>query len=223
MLETLEHAGFVSRREGGRQYIPTGRVLLLANGFQAHERIAQIADPILAELRLRVGWPSDVAIADGDGMLIAVTSRPFDDLLLKRRVGARAPMLGSALGRAYLAACPAERRDRILATLAASGYAFDRPARNRAAVIALLKETRERGYAIPDEAYSKVVYHSATSGFAVPIVISDEAIGSINLAFLTSTIRSAEAVSAFLPVVREAAARIAAAMAADLGGQSMPR
>jgi len=215
MLDTLEAEGFVSR--DGRHYLPTGRVLLLSNGFQAHERMAQIADPILAQLRSRVGWPSDVAIPDGDGMLIAVTSRPFDDLLLKRRVGARAPMLASALGRAYLAACPPGRRDEIVAMLAKSGYAFDRPAANRSAVLALLTQTRQRGYAVPDDAYSKAVYHSATSGFAVPIVVRGEAMGSINLAFLTSTIRIGEAVSSFLTPLREAAGAIGAMMEADLG------
>jgi IclR family mhp operon transcriptional activator len=216
MLETLEAEGFVSRSDG-KHYIPTGRVLLLSNGFQAHERVAQIADPILSELRLQVGWPSDVAIPDGDGMLIAVTSRPFDDLLLKRRVGARAPMLASALGRAYLAACPAVRRDEIIASLAKSGYSFDRLAANRSAALALLTQTRQRGYAVPDESYSTAIYHSATSGFAVPISVRGEAVGSINLAFLTSTIRLAEAISSFLPTLRDAARRIANGMEADLG------
>ena len=215
MLDTLEAEGFISR--DGRHYMPTGRVLLLSNGFQAHERVMQIADPILAELRLQVGWPSDVAIPDGDGMLIAVTSRPFDDLLLKRRVGARAPMLASALGRAYLAACPTERRDEIIASLAKSGYAFDRLAANRPALLGLLAQTRQRGYAVPDDAYSKAVYHSATSGFAIPIVMHGKAMGSINLAFLTSTIRIGEAVSSFLPALRDAAGRIGAGLEADLG------
>ncbi len=215
MLETLEHAGYVVRREGKR-YTPTGRVLLLANGYQAHERAAQIAEPALRDLRAKVGWPSDFALPDNDAMLIAVTSRPFDDLLLKRRVGARAPLLASALGRAYLAACAPERQDELLAILQRSSQPFDRMSSNRRAVAQILRETQNRGYATPDEAYSKIVYDSATSGFAVAVMVNGIAFASINLMFLTSTIGLGEAVTNFLPALRKTAARIGGAMEQEL-------
>jgi IclR family mhp operon transcriptional activator len=216
MLETLEHAGYVARRDGGKQYLPTGRVLLLANGYQAHERAAQIAEPILAGLREKVGWPSDLAIPDRDAMLIAVTSRPFDDFLLKRRLGARAPMLASALGRAFLAACPELRREEILGIVEQSSQPFNRVASNRRAVAAMLRETQQRGYAIPDEAYSKAAYDSATSGFAIPILANRVAVGSVNLMFLTGTITLENAVASFLPALQCAGRQIGRAMEKEL-------
>ncbi|HEX2884952.1 helix-turn-helix domain-containing protein [Vineibacter terrae] len=220
MLETLEHAGYVMRRDGGKKYMPTGRVLLLANGFQAHDRVAQLAEPVLVELRQRIGWPSDVAIPDRDAMMIAATSRAFDNLLLNRRSGTRAPMLSSALGRAYVAACSTPRLEEILGCLARSSEPFDRIATDRAAVDRILQETRRRGYGTPDEAYSKAVYQSATSGFAVPVLANQEPVGSINLMFLTSTIRLQDAVTNFLPTLRRAAERIGKAMESDLADRA---
>jgi IclR family mhp operon transcriptional activator len=216
MLETLEHAGYVMRRDGGKRYMPTGRVLLLANGFQAHERVAQLAEPVLAALRERIGWPSDVAIPDRDAMMIAATSRAFDNLLLNRRSGARAPMLASAIGRAYLAACAAPRREEILVRLERSPEPFDRIAADRPAVERLVDDIRARGYAVPDDTYSKAVYQSATSGFAVAVLVSGAPVGSINLMFLTSTIGLQDAVASFLPALRSAAAQIGTAMEGDL-------
>ncbi|MBI2714093.1 MAG: helix-turn-helix domain-containing protein [Rhizobiales bacterium] len=220
MLETLEHAGFVVRRDDGKRYMPTGRVLLLANGFQAHERAAQIAEPVLSDLRARVGWPSDLAIPDGDAMLVAVTSRPFDHLLIERRLGARAPWLASSLGRAYLATCSEMYREEVLSALEKSSQTFDRAARNRREVSRILRETRERGYAVPDEAYSKAAYDNATSGFAVPVFAHSAVVASINLLFLTSTITLSDAVANFLPAVNDAAVRIGAAMELDLPANS---
>ena len=80
----------------------------------------------------------------------------------------------------------------------------------------ILRETQHRGYAIPDDAYSKAVYDSATSGFAVAVMADGVAIASINLMFLTSTIALGEAVANFLPALRQAAAQIGHTMERDL-------
>lgn len=115
-----------------------------------------------------------------------------------------------------IAACAAPRLEEILGLLGRSSEPFDRIAGDRPAVDRLLRETRRRGYAVPDEAYSRAVYQSATSGIAVAILANGAPVGSINLMFLTSTIRSQDAVANFLPALRQAAARIGAALQSDL-------
>lgn len=217
MLETLEHAGYVMRRSESTRYLATGRVLQLSNGFHAHEHTAQIAEPLLTDLRQRLGWPSDIAIPDGDAMLIALTSRAPNHMMLNRRMGMRASMLGSSLGRAYLAHCGQVEREAILERLRKSEEPFDQLAADRQGVERMLQATREQGYAVPDEAYSKAIYLSATSGFAVPVRAGERAVGSINLMFLTSTTTLKDALRNFLPDLRKTAARLGERLAAAEG------
>ena len=215
MLETLEHEGYVARRSGTARFMVRGRVLQLSNGYRAHERVAQLAEPILSDMRARLGWPSDIAIPDGDAMLIALTSRTANHMMLNRRLGTRAPMMASSLGRAYLANCPDAERAEILDRLKKSPDAFDKAASDAKAVDAIVRATRKQGYAVPDEAYSRAMYQSVTSGFAVPVLAGDAVVGSVNLIFLTSTINQKDAVANLLPSLRKAAAKLGAVIAAD--------
>src|SRR3984885_1611998 len=50
MLETLMHAGFVSRHPAQPVYLPTGKTLDLSSGYQKHEEMAMVAAPILVSL-----------------------------------------------------------------------------------------------------------------------------------------------------------------------------
>jgi len=208
MLETLEHEGYVVRDSGSGRYLPAGRALQLSNGYRAHERIARIAEPVLAALRARVGWPSDVAIPDGDAMLIASTTRAFDRVLMNRRSGTRAPILGSALGRAYLAFCPDEERERIVATLRTSAAPFDLPARDPRSLARMLASVRRAGYSTPDPAYTRTVYNDATSGLGVPIEADGSVVAALNVVFFANAVARRDAVSSMLPNLREAAGKI---------------
>lgn len=217
MLETLEQEGYVVRDPGTGRFQPGGRALQLSNGYRAHERIARIAEPVLAALRARIGWPSDVAIPDGDAMLIASTTRAFDRMLMNRRSGTRAPILGSALGRAYLAFCPDETRERIVATLRASSAPFDAPARAPASLARMLGAVRRAGYATPDPAYTRTVYNDATSGLGVPIATDGVVVAALNVVFFASAVARRDAVRSMVPTLREAADRIGRMLAAEAG------
>jgi IclR family transcriptional regulator, mhp operon transcriptional activator len=101
MVETLISAGYVARIYGTTTYAATGKCLLLGSGLRTQASMTAKATPILNAFRRKIGWPSDFALFDGDAMVIAATSREFGVLSLNRRPGARAPLLLSALGRAY--------------------------------------------------------------------------------------------------------------------------
>ena len=58
MLETLEHEGYVTRNPTNSGYRVTGRTLQLSRGYDIHQRIGQASEPILAEFRKAIGWPS---------------------------------------------------------------------------------------------------------------------------------------------------------------------
>ncbi len=96
MLETLEHEGYVMRDPDQAIYSPTGRTLVLSQGFDQHLWIGRTAESIMNEFRKRIGWPSDLAIFDRDAMILVhdaalldvvdrwvagVAAETFDDLL----------------------------------------------------------------------------------------------------------------------------------------------
>lgn len=219
MLETLEEVGYVTRRSDSARYMPTGRVLLLSSGYVAHQRIGEVAEPVLAELREKLGWPSSIAIPDGSSMLVAYSSRSFESVLINARSGTRAPLLGSALGRAYIAFCPDDERERLLDMLrAAQPGPFDKALLdNPRALATMLKTTREEGYAMPDPAYTRSVYNNAGAGFAVPVVSAGRTIGSINIVFFASALSLDEAIAAFLPEMLAAARRVGERLATEQG------
>jgi DNA-binding IclR family transcriptional regulator len=50
MLETLMASGYVAKTARST-YVPTGRTLLLSNGYDLVTRVSEIAGPVLAEFR----------------------------------------------------------------------------------------------------------------------------------------------------------------------------
>ncbi|WP_370143540.1 hypothetical protein [Bradyrhizobium yuanmingense] len=132
MLETLEHEGYVVRRAEPPSYAPTGRALLLSAGYDEPNWIGGIAEPMLNKFRQQIQWPSDVAVLDEESMVIAHTTRIGGSLLFYRPPGFRFPVLGTSMGRAYLAFCEPAEQERIAARLALSPEPWNDLARNPA-------------------------------------------------------------------------------------------
>lgn len=215
MIETLISTGYVVRENGSATYVPTGKCLLLSNGLHAHAHMTAVAAPFLSAFRRKVGWPSDFGLFDGDAMVIAATNREFGVLSLNRKVGARTPMLLSALGLAYLSFCEETETDRILAVLRASTNPLDSGANDIQKVNRLLAETRNRGYSLTDDAYLETVYDSAIWGIGVPVLANGRVMASMNVMFLRSALTLKAGLRTLLPPLKETAEAIGEALAKD--------
>jgi IclR family transcriptional regulator, mhp operon transcriptional activator len=87
----------------------------------------------------------------GDHMEIRETSRTRSPILLQQeRIGLQVDWLLTAVGRAYLAFCPANERQRVINMLRSSPRLEDRLAREPERLNAILAETRARGYGTRD-------------------------------------------------------------------------
>jgi len=212
MLETLIHAGLVLRHPGRAAYLPTGRTLELSAGYTAHHEAGILATPVMEALRRRIGWPSDVAVFDGDAMVVAHTSRTEDRLFFGRRSGYRAPILAASIGRAFLAFCGPEERARALGHAAAFPDPWNGPAHDPAALDALLGSIRAAGFATMDEAYAEREYRGLASAIGVPVLRGGRAVAALNLVYLRDTIRQEEVVGRFLPLLQDAATELATAL-----------
>jgi IclR family mhp operon transcriptional activator len=214
MLETLCHAGYVARDAQRPVYMPTGRTLELSAGYELDREIGRIGGPVIAALGRAVGWPSDLGVFDGDAMVVAQTSRGEGRLFLNRRPGYRAPLLATSLGLAFLAFCRAEDRRRALAAVAGSAEPWNAPARDPGAIDALLAAVRRQGYATMHPDYSRREYEDAVRSIGVPVLVRGEAACSINLLYLRDAMTEDEAVARYLAPLRQAAATVAAELAA---------
>lgn len=215
MIETLMSCGYVVRVPGTSVYEPTGRCLLLSNGFRPHARAIAVAGPLLSAFRKKIGWPSDFGIFDNDAMVIAVTSREFGVMSLNRKAGERAPLLLSALGRAYFAFCEEEERERVLALLKNSTNPFDKAAKNPTAVRRMLQETKARGFSMTDRTYLDTVYEGAIWGIAVTVVGGDRVMAAMNVMFLRSAMSLESGIKSLMPALKRAASEIGAQLAED--------
>src|SRR5262245_47553453 len=155
VLATLERAGRVSRRlaDGYYHLSAFGRT---ARKQDRYDRVAEAAAPVLNRLCQKVLWPSDLLVPAGNHMERRESNRPRSAFRVSeiREVGQAVGWLLTAVGRAYLAYCPAEERERILQRLRSSDKLEDRLARDPKRFDKILAETRARGYATRDPIYS---------------------------------------------------------------------
>lgn len=217
MLETLMHEDYVMREQDEAVYSPTGRVLLLSQGYEHHLWVGKIAEPIMQDIRKQIGWPSDIAVFDRDAMVVAETTREPSSMMISRSPGFRFPVLTTSMGRAYLAFCPAEEQARIIARLAAKPLHWNDLARTPKKLQKMLTETRERGFAVMDPRYCEQVYEGNITAIGVPVMDEDKVYASINVMMLRNVIQAEDAIEQFAEPLQEAAARIAKALSQKSG------
>jgi len=216
MLETLAHAGYVVRDDDTRLYHAAGKTLQLSAGYRAHNAIGAAVSPRLGAFRRRIGWPSDVAIRDGDAMIVVETSREAGPIFVNRGPGYRAPMLAASLGLAYTAFCGAAERAAILDHAAADPAPWNDVARDRAQAEAVFGAIRQAGYATMNPAYMAREYENRISSVGVPIRDGETIFACINVLYLRSALSAEDAAAALVAPLQE----IAAALADDLARQS---
>ena len=130
---------------------------------------------------------------------------PGDLALVARRV----PILASAVGRAYLAFCPDEERELIVAQLKASERRYDLPSRDEQFISSLIGSIRRVGYAV-----SAPIPGDPAIGLAVPVRIGAQVLASLTLRYLGKAISEAEVARRYLSPLRAAASSIAHAVSA---------
>lgn len=213
LLLTLEREGYVRRGIGDRLYHRTVRAVRRVEG-DWKALLAEVAAPVLDRLCNAVLWPSDLGIYEAGAIHVQETTRRLSPFLLNRDVlRAEIHVLPSAMGRALLAWSGPQRREAILAQVLAMGRKADAMARDRRAVEALLRETLERGYASRERGYYITHRREAeVSAIALPILIKGEAVGAVNLTWVSSALGEAEFAARYLDKLAAAASTINAAL-----------
>jgi IclR family mhp operon transcriptional activator len=191
ILVTLQGRGMVWRRIGDGRYHAGQR---FAGRMRYPSRTAQLveaASPVLDELCARIGWPSDLAVPRRDHIEICETNRPRAPIHLNRElVGLKVPMLLTAHGRAYLAACGDAEREAVLARLRSSRRRGNELAHHRAWVERMVADTRAQGYGTRDPGFGGHFYKSKREqndgllAMAVPVFVRSRVVATVNIVWV---------------------------------------
>jgi IclR family mhp operon transcriptional activator len=222
ILKTLEHAGVVSRRLADGHY-RLSTFARVPRKRDAHERVAEAAAPILDRLCQKVKWPSDLLVPAGDHMERRETSRAVSPFITTspfhapRQIGTKVNWLLTAVGRAYLAFCPAGERERILERLRRSDKPEDLLARDPRRLEQVFAETRARGFGLRDPAfvggpYGTPPFDDGLAGMAIPLQDGRRVYGSINILWIKTAFTIEEFAARHLADLQAAGREIVASL-----------
>ncbi len=221
LLETLKHLGVVRYLDDSNEYCLTLNVLQLSEGFRDIVWIAEVARPLMRALTRKVLWPSDLMVLDTDELVVRETTHGITPWSFNSRVlGIRVPLLQSSGGRAYLAFCPDDERERLLSMLQKREGIDGERARDAVYVARILNQTRERGFAVSErrEAFGDMNMRFGTkrcAAIAVPIRRNGYAIASLNMVYLTRAVSTQEIIERSLPDLIATGRRIEQGLRSD--------
>lgn len=186
----------------GRYRVAIG-ARLLSQGYKEPSWLSDIAAPVLDRLQKRVTWPSDLATYSAGAMVVRRTTSHLSPLsTVEKHVGARIPMLYSAIGLAYLAACSEPLCGKICETLSEAAGPEARLARDREKTSRLLDTVRAQGYAVRDGG----AFAPSSYALAVAVVVNGSPVGALNVMLFRSAVSVEKARSDILPHLVAAAA-----------------
>ncbi|MFD2740685.1 helix-turn-helix domain-containing protein [Sulfitobacter aestuarii] len=212
---TMEAARWLTRRSGdGRYQLGTAFPSFGAARDQT-EQLVEAGCQEIVQLSEDTGLGADLASAIGRGRVEIVDSTRHFNLheVYPDCIGFRPSPFRSALGLAYLAALPEERRIATLRDLKLHA------ARNEASALAAFpqrfRDFLARGYAIREDGYwgRAVDYGAVPSAIAVPILAKGHPVGALNLVWAAKNHTVPEVAQRHLATLQKTAAAI---------GQRMP-
>ena len=214
LLNTLCTLGYATNdpRQGG--YLVASQVRSLSAGFCGDPMVVEAARPWSIEFTRRYHLPVTVAVFDQNNMAVRFsTSKDTPMSPHHTSHNMRLPILTRAVGRAYLAYCPARERNRIIKTLRSSPHPEDQIANEPDEVDKMINGVLRRGFA--ERAVS--AEPRSSNSFSVPIIQQQNVMATIGVSYYRSAVPSAKARSEYVPLLFDLAENIKKSLG-DLNG-----
>lgn len=204
-LNTLVQLGYIAQH--GRRFLLRPEVLVFGSAYLSSMNIEQVALPHLQSLRDETGDSASLAVRSDDHILYVAHVSTSRQVRLGANVGTRFPLHATSLGKVLMAFEPAE----TIATFLARAP-FERRTENTvtdpAALDARFAAIRKQGY---DSALDELDYGIVS--VAVPVFDMDRVVvAAINCSTSTTRISQVELIRTRLPLLRQAAGAIEAAL-----------
>lgn len=215
ILVTLHGQRLVWQRLADGAFLPS-HTLQERTRLDDADWLVEIASPVLARLCEKVQWPSILSVPRLDYMEVLETNsrRAYFDEVPARPIRFRANMLRSASGRAYLAFCPDQERNAVLARLRERDVPGHELAHDETAVRRIVETTRQRGFSVRapdfggDYAKTRDEANDGRNSIAIPIRVHGQVLGCVNLTWRMNVLTLQQVVERHLVELRAAAATI---------------
>ncbi len=131
----------------GSQFVPRVNLLMLASAYKGAGGLEAALQPLLDDLRNRLGATIGLGVKDGEDVYYAAVSKSLNTLSFVASVGRRVPVYCTALGRVFLADLPPQDLDAyIKATKVVAHTPF--ATADRATLKEMIEKARVDGYAV---------------------------------------------------------------------------
>lgn len=209
ILRTLRQEGYVHTVGDGGHYRLTSKVKELGAGYTEKSAIVDVGSPVVLSLTREIQWPLAIGTLDGDAIVVRYSTMPYSPLAVHATtLGQRLGLLDTAMGRVYLAFCPANERTMLLQLLrnaAPNGLIGEE--RHLADELELV---RRHGYAV-----RKPNAQRSSATVSVPILREGGILATLCLTTFGRSLTHGM-VAQYLPVLTHAAQEIAEAFRARL-------
>ena len=184
MLETLMADGYVARDNMFGGYRVTCQTRELNSGYDGISMVIEASRALAIDLTRRTKWPIGIAVLDGDALSIQFWTGAISPWAHTSTVlGLRPAFLTTSMGRAYVAFCPADERERILAMMRADPK-LDFGPEKEAEFRSLLARLQVNGYAIRDPRTEP----KETTTLAMPLRLGEKVVASISISFYKTAV-----------------------------------
>ena len=214
IVQTLIHEGIIEQEPFRKRYRATELVKALSMGFQDDDKLLNAALDPMRVFTTEHLWPVTISVRVGNRMMIKhSTNQLTSQTFMNYYPGYTLPLLDCSSGRAYLAFCEDEERERVINGLA------DKPSAQISMSLStvtddVLENIRRNGYA----EYALTMHNQTpgkTSAFAVPILCDGKLKACLSLAFFARAHTLDEAVVKYLAPMREVAEDIGSRLTHD--------
>ncbi|MBX3575410.1 MAG: helix-turn-helix domain-containing protein [Mesorhizobium sp.] len=150
MLETLMHEGYVVRDNMCGGYRVTEQVAELSQGYSGISRVIEVARPLAIGLTKKIKWPIGLGVLDDDAIEILYWTGTISPVVHTNTIlRKRADLFKSAMGRAYMAFCDEDERERHIVGIRRQ-FAAEFGPREELAFRNRLDHIRRTGYSMRD-------------------------------------------------------------------------
>ena len=218
MLETLMAEGYVARDNMCGGYRVTHHVRELSAGYDRISRVIEVARPFAIDLTRRINWPIGLGVPDGDAIAIQFWTGTISPWAHTNTVlGLRPEFHDSAMGRAYMAFCNEEERERRIAQMRRDPEIRLSEGDERS-YRALLDRTRAEGYAIRNP--KTPPFRTTTIG--MPLREGGEVRALVSLSVYRSAVSPGELNAKIIDPLKSMITKIEAALAFMNSGAGEP-
>lgn len=204
MLDTLIADGYVVRDNMCGGYRVTHKVRELDSGYDGIAQIIEASRPCAIDLTAQIKWPVGIGIFDGDAIAIHFWTGTISPWVhANTMLGHRPNLITSAMGRAYMAFCPDDQRDLLIARFRNDPTRkFGRA--EEAEYRELLTRIRQNGYAFREP--NTEPRRNTTVAF--PIRHAGEVLASITVSFFVTAVPRNRIANQIIEPLRSTVARI---------------